>query len=36
MPEDAEDLVAMHQDDRFVEAFGHRSTPEQVRGFAAR
>jgi ribosomal-protein-alanine N-acetyltransferase len=34
--EDAQDMVAMQQDDRFVEAFGHRSTPEHVRGFVTR
>ena len=33
-PEDVEDMVAMHQDDRFVEVFGHRSTPERVRTFS--
>jgi RimJ/RimL family protein N-acetyltransferase len=31
LPEDADEMVAMHQDDRFVEAFGHRSSPEHVR-----
>jgi RimJ/RimL family protein N-acetyltransferase len=35
-PEDVEDMVAMHQDDRFVEVFGHRSTPEHVRTFTAK
>jgi ribosomal-protein-alanine N-acetyltransferase len=35
-PEDADDMIAMQQDDRFVEAFGHRSTPEHVRGFVSR
>ena len=35
-PEDVEDMVAMHQDDRFVEVFGHRSTPEHVRTFSAK
>ena len=34
--EDADDMVAMQQDDRFVEAFGHRSTSEHVRGFVTR
>lgn len=34
--EDVEDMVAMHQDDRFVEVFGHRSTPEHVRTFIAK
>jgi ribosomal-protein-alanine N-acetyltransferase len=34
--EDVEDMVAMHQDDRFVEVFGHRSTPEHVRTFTAK
>jgi [ribosomal protein S5]-alanine N-acetyltransferase len=33
-PEDVDDMVAMHQDDRFVEVFGHRSTPEHVRTFS--
>jgi ribosomal-protein-alanine N-acetyltransferase len=36
LPEDVEDMVAMHQDDRFVEVFGHRSTPEHVRAFSAK
>jgi ribosomal-protein-alanine N-acetyltransferase len=31
-PGDADEMVAMHQDDRFVEVFGHRSSPEHVRG----
>jgi ribosomal-protein-alanine N-acetyltransferase len=35
-PEDVEDMVAMHQDDTFVEVFGHRSTPEHVRTFTAK
>jgi RimJ/RimL family protein N-acetyltransferase len=35
-PEDVDDMVAMHQDDRFVEVFGHRSTPEHVRTFTAK
>jgi RimJ/RimL family protein N-acetyltransferase len=35
-PEDVEDMVAMHQDDVFVEVFGHRSTPEHVRTFTAK
>ena len=35
-PDDVEDMVAMHQDDRFVEVFGHRSTPEHVRTFTAK
>jgi ribosomal-protein-alanine N-acetyltransferase len=34
--EDADDMAAMQQDDRFVAAFGHRSTPGHVRGFVAR
>jgi ribosomal-protein-alanine N-acetyltransferase len=35
-PEDLEDMVAMHQDDRFVAVFGHRSMPEHVRRFTAK
>jgi RimJ/RimL family protein N-acetyltransferase len=35
-PEDVEDMVAMHQDDLFVEVFGHRSTPEHVRTFTGK
>jgi [ribosomal protein S5]-alanine N-acetyltransferase len=35
-PEDVEDMVAMHQGDRFVEVFGHRSTPDHVRTFSAK
>jgi [ribosomal protein S5]-alanine N-acetyltransferase len=35
-PEDTDDMVAMHQDDRFVEAFGVRSSEEHVREFTAR
>ncbi len=35
-PEDVEDMVAMHQDDRFVEVFGHRSDPDHVRTFTAK
>ena len=35
-PEDIDDMVAMQQDDRFVEVFGHRSTPEHVREFSAK
>jgi ribosomal-protein-alanine N-acetyltransferase len=35
-PEDVQDLVAMHQDDRFVEVFGHRSSPEHERELTAR
>jgi RimJ/RimL family protein N-acetyltransferase len=35
-PADVEDIVAMHQDDRFVEVFGHRSAPEHVRAFTAK
>jgi [ribosomal protein S5]-alanine N-acetyltransferase len=29
-------MVTMHQDGRFVEVFGHRSTPEHVRTFTAK
>ena len=35
-PEDVDDMVEMHQDDRFVEVFGHRSTPEHVRTFTGK
>jgi ribosomal-protein-alanine N-acetyltransferase len=35
-PEDVDDMVAMQQDDRFVEVFGHRSDPERVRTFTAK
>jgi [ribosomal protein S5]-alanine N-acetyltransferase len=35
-PEDVDEMVAMHQDDRFVEVFGHRSTPEHVRTFTGK
>ena len=35
-PEDADDLVAMQQDDRFVEVFGHRTPEERVRRGVAR
>jgi RimJ/RimL family protein N-acetyltransferase len=35
-PEDVDDMIAMQQDDRFVDVFGHRSTPERVRTFTAK
>jgi [ribosomal protein S5]-alanine N-acetyltransferase len=34
--EDADDVVAMQHDDRFVEVFGHRSSEEHVRAGVAR
>jgi ribosomal-protein-alanine N-acetyltransferase len=34
--EDADDLVAMQQDDRFIEVFGHRSPEEHIRRGVAR
>ena len=34
--EDVDDMIAMQQDDRFVEVFGHRSDPDRVRAFTAK
>jgi ribosomal-protein-alanine N-acetyltransferase len=33
--EDVDELASMHDDDRFVEVFGHRSTSERVRASVA-